>query len=168
MNFHSIFIPHDIICLIYDQLDVQEKLSMVKVNRLLKTLFFKPLKQSIFHYINRDYLRFFLLCRYIQYTPCELRELSQYAFKNMPLVSKNKTYRVCDLRFLFELLYKYGCKPFLPFPLEIKYIVRLINLSISWDRRQTLYNICNEPMLQVLHPTFCPINCPTWIPLCLY
>ena len=91
MNFHFIFIPHDIICLIYDQLDVQERLSMVKVNRLLKTLFFKPLKQSIFYYINKDYLRFFLLCRYIQYTPCELRELSQYAFKNMPLVSKNKT-----------------------------------------------------------------------------
>src|SRR5210317_2226472 len=102
MEISNIYIDKDIFDIIFEKLELKDKISFCYTNSYTYNLYKKKIKDSIYKYINVDYNLFYDL---FQRYNCNSEELGLLKEKSVyginPVASGIHTYY--DLRFIFEI-----------------------------------------------------------------
>ena len=166
MEFNNIYIPNDIINIIYKNLPkLNDKMNFTKVNKFMfKNNYNKTQIYTLELYLNLDYLKFYNLINKYDYPKEDLEYLKKICFealKYMNTIWLNNTQGFGDYRFIFELLYKYDIinKYIIQknTPHFYKHFYSFLDKSIvKNDREKTIENINNSDMLFALKRKFKP------------
>ena len=105
MNINNIYIDGSITDNIYHNLPHNDKIMFIKVNKELFTRYKDDIRHNIFNYINNDYTLFYDCLKRFNYTKNEQKKLIDLSLKVNTVMTHTGTYG--DLRFIFELCYKY-------------------------------------------------------------
>ena len=158
MEFLNIYLDIYLIDIIYNNLNLKDKLSFSKVNKFIFINYHNKLKKEIYKYTNTNYSNFIILLNNIHYFDYEKLSIAQHTINTINKVYSSPTLLVYDLRFIFELIYRniniYKLKSdenLFRYLLKIKQCMYL-------NRDFTIWNINDEPMLQTLHWWFIPFN----------
>lgn len=160
MELNGIYLIREITDLIFDKLNHKDKVCYSQINHYTNIVYKKVLKDSIFKYINVEYSIFFDLFSRYKYNSEEINLLKEKAIYDInPVTSGIHTYY--DLRFIFELVYKYNCifnnYEFPKNKSNIKICIENIKKNISFNRYETLNNINNNGTLYPLTYRFKPL-----------
>ena len=160
MELNGIYLTREITDLIFDKLNHKDKVCYSQINHYTNIVYKKVLKDSIFKYINAEYSFFFDLFSRYKYDSEEINLLKEKAIYGInPVTSGIHTYY--DLRFIFELVYKYNCifnnYEFPKNKSNIKICIENIKKNISFNRYETLNNINNDGTLYPLTYRFKPL-----------
>jgi len=160
MELNNLYIDEGIIDIVFCKLNHNEKISFYNLNNYTYNRFKKVLKDSIFKYINVEYSVFFDLFSRYKYNSEEINLLKEKAIYGInPVTSGIHTYY--DLRFIFELVYKYNCifnnYEFPKNKSNIKICIENMKKKISFNRYETLNNINNDGTLYPLTYRFKPL-----------
>jgi len=169
MEFNNIYIPYDIINIIYKNLNkFKDKRSFTEVNKcMLKYYYKKTQMYSLEIYVNKDYIRFYNLINKYDYEKEDLEYLKKICFETMKHLNLHYCIYLDDIhgfgdyRFIFELLYKYDIINKYMFkqnsPHFYKHFYPFMEKSIiKNERKQTIENINNSEMLYSLKRKFIP------------
>ena len=150
MEFHNIYIPNEIINIIYKSLKFNDKNNFTKVNKfMIKNYHKKTQMYSLELYLNNDYLTFYNLIYKYDYEKEDLEFLKYVCFEAMRYLNVGD-YIYLDYRYIFELLYnydvinKYMIKKNCPYfyKCNYQYIIKSI---VKNNRNKTIENINKSP-----------------------
>lgn len=177
MNISNIFIDENIIDIIYNNLNLNDKVNFSSINKHAYSNYKGVNKSRIYEYINNDIKLFKKALNRFNYSQNELLKISKIAINNIPNVKEKKSgsYQTnginniynCyyDLRYIYELILN-GLDTY---SLEfneiiinnnndiITFLINTIKKNISFSIDETKWNINNEPCLRTLHKSFIPI-----------
>ena len=158
MNINNIYIDGSITDNIYHNLPHNDKIMFIKVNKELFTRYKDDIRHNIFNYINNDYTLFYDCLKRFNYTKNEQKKLIDLSLKVNTVMTHTGTYG--DLRFIFELCYKYE-DIYKDAPLKerklLSIMINEIYNSISFTRNETILNIEKKMILISLKRFFKPI-----------
>ena len=168
MEFNNIYIPNDIINIIYKNLPkLNDKMNFTKVNKFMfKKNYNKTQIYTLELYLNLDYLKFYNLINKYDYPKEDLEYLKKICFESLKYMNTiwlNNIQGFGDYRFIFELLYKYDIinKYIIQknTPHFYKHFYSFMDKSIvKNDRKKTIENINNSDMLFTLKRKFKPYS----------
>ena len=178
MNFSKIFINDNLIDIIYNKLDLNDKVNFSSINNYSFNNYKGINKSRIYLYVNNDIILFKKALERFNYSQNELLKISEIAINNIPNVKEKKSgsYQTnginniynCyyDLRYIYELiLYELHINN-----IEfnnivdnhsndiIKFLINTIKKNISFTRTETAWKINSEPCLRTLHYDFKPLK----------
>ena len=167
MDFQNIYIPHEIIDIIFQNMDYLNKKNFILINKYLYKKYNKKIHfYRLDIYLNNDYKKFYLLLNYHDYKEDKiyLEKVLNLSINNLQTVWKNDNNGYFDLRFLFELIYKHkrlikNLEFKNPYKHNNHIIIAIINtiiLSIKSTRKETLNEINNNSYLSSLKNDFNP------------
>ena len=160
MELNNIYLNKEHIDLIFSKLDIKDKTSFIQINKYINNVYKKSLKDLIFNYINTDYKDFFYLFKRYSYSSSEMEVLKEKSIYGINAVDAG-VYKYYDLRFIFELVYKYsGIYDNYEYPKDkenIGDIILGIKDSISFDRFETINNMNHKSELYSLSRYFKPL-----------
>ena len=170
MEFNYIYIPNEIINIIYKNLKFNDKKNFTKVNKFMIKNYHKTTQMySLELYVNRDYLRFYKLINKYDYIKEDIEYIKKICFESFKYLNSyayiylGNTQKFGDYRFIFELLYKYDIinKYMIQkySPHFYKHFYPFIEKSIvKNDREKTIENINNSDMIFSLKRKFKPFS----------
>ena len=173
MNVNRIYIDEEIINILFDLLDFNDKINFTKTNKESFFLYREKVRCEIFQYINYDYLLFHECLKRFKYTKKEQIKLMEESFNVVRLHSTGGCF--CDLRFIFELCYysnNHFFKNIYKKQLQdiqgeiLSLMIKEIISCISFNRFETILNIEKKMILLTLKRDFKPVlwktNDVTW------
>lgn len=162
MELNKIFLSDNIIYYIYEKIDIYNLVNFSHINKYTYEKFKIYNKYKIFTFINTNYKLFKQYLNIYKYSNDEINNIGLLTAINLPEVDCS-IYNYYDLRYLFEALYKKSVINLDLVESKItKYLIKLIEKSISFDRFQTIYNVNNNIALYSLHYSFIP-NDEEWV-----
>ena len=171
MEFQNIYIPIDIIDIIYKKIPkLKDKENFYKVNKFMIENYHEKTKMYYLElYLNIDYLKFYNLLNKYDYEKEDMEYLEKICFESFKYLNSytyiylGNTQKFGDYRFIFELLYKYDIinkymiKQYSPH--FYKHFYPFIEKSIvKNDRNKTIENINNSDMIFSLKRKFKPFS----------
>ena len=181
MEFQNIYIPIDIIDIIYKKIPkLKDKENFYKVNKSFYKNYHEKTKMYYLEvYLNIDYLKFYNLLNKYDYEKVDMKYLEKICFESFKYLNSyayiylGNTQKFGDYRFIFELLFKYD--------IITKYMIEqnyphfythfypfLEKSIVKNNRKKTIDNINNSDMLFSLKRKFIPNskkNSTQWIHL---
>ena len=168
MDINNIYIPNEIINIIYKNLKIYDKKNFTKVNKfMIKNYHKKTQMYSLELCVNKDYLRFYKLINKYDYIKEDIEYIKKICFEAIKYLNLHYCIYLDDIngfgdyRFIFELLYKYDIinkymiKQYSPH--FYKHFYPFIEKSIvKNDRNKTIENINNSDMIFSLKRKFKP------------
>lgn len=160
MEISHIYIDEDIFNIIFENLKLKDKISFCYMNSYTYNRYKKKIKDSIYKYINVDYNLFYDLLQRYNYNSEELGLLKEKSvYEVNPVAAGIHTYY--DLRFIFEIVYKYNCAfnnyEFPENKSNLKICIQNIRNKISFNRFETINNINKDTSLFPLAHCFKPL-----------
>lgn len=164
MEINDIYVDENILDIIFERLKLKEKISFCYTNSYIYNRYKKKIKDSIYKYINVDYNLFYDLFQRYSYNSEELGLLKEKSvYEVNPVAAGIHTYY--DLRFIFEIVYKYNCAfnnyEFPENKSNLKICIKNIQKKISFNRFETINNINKDTSLFPLAHTFKPLSYKT-------
>lgn len=160
MEINDIYVDENILDIIFERLKLKEKISFCYTNSYIYNRYKKKIKDSIYKYINVDYNLFYDLFQRYNYNSEELGLLKEKSvYEVNPVAAGIHTYY--DLRFIFEIVYKYNCAfnnyEFPKNKSNLKICIQNIQKKISFNRFETINNINKDTSLFPLAHCFRPL-----------
>ncbi len=160
MELNSFYLPDEIIDVIYNTLDHNDKFSFSCINSYTRK-YKDNIKKLTFEYINKDYKIFKDCFKRYTYTNDELLSLGILAVRDIHIIWGTALTRYYDLRYLFELIYAglniddklliQNIKA-----LNLKFLMDEIKSCISFNRYETINNVNKKTSLFSLKVLFEP------------
>jgi hypothetical protein len=162
MEVNNLYINDNLIYLIYNNLDLKDKLNFTCINKYTYTNYKNKNKNIIYNYIYKDYNIFTKLLYNLNYNKIELINIT---FKCIYFITYiNNSYNIYDFRYIFEMCMVEFINKLNLFTnitiynVHIYNIIKKIKKCIYLDRTMTIWNINLDPSLFHIHSTFKPTN----------
>ena len=148
----------DLLILIVDKLYYKDKITLNYVNKYINEIC-KIEKLKIYYYLYRDYISFYNYLNKYHFNIIDIDHLMFLSIKNIKLVYKYNRFSFYDMRYLFELLYKYDYRlsDTIIKELNIHFYIHFYNHLISVidkDKKITKKNINKNKIIIQLHSDF--------------
>lgn len=160
----------DIILLIFNKLYYKDKFNFIKINKYIYNIC--DINQyKVFYYLNNNYELFYKYIDNYYLNQIEVCELLYKSIKNINHVYKYNRFTFYDMRFLFEILFKYEYRLSndvvysLNLHFYINFYKHLLNCICYNNRSYTKKNINNNKFLISLHKNTKLYNKHSSIPL---
>ena len=162
MNINDVYINDNVLDIMFDNLNTKQKISFCYLNSYTYNRYTKQIKDSIYKYINVEYVVFYELFRRYNYNSVEMSVLKENAVYDInPIIDHAGIHTYYDLRFIFEIVYKYNCifdnYEFPKNKSNLKICIENIRKKISFNRYETMNNINNDVTLYPLTYIFKPL-----------
>ena len=163
MEFSDIFLPENIIFIIYEKLYNNNNIIFSHINNYTYNTFKKINKYKIFTFINNNYKLFRQYLNIYNYSQSDLNTLGLLSSFNMKTIKSNMLYNYYDLRYIFELVYN-NCVFYTNIiDDKILYIINNIQNCKSFNKFETILNINRNFVLYSLHYNFKPDINIDWV-----
>ena len=111
MDIQNIYIPHEIVDIIFSKMPYENKKKIVLINKYLYKKYNKKIHfYRLDKYLNNDYIKFYKLLNKYNYKEDKeyLEEILNLSINNINTIWKDDINGYYDLRYLFELIYEYN------------------------------------------------------------
>ncbi len=160
MELNYIYVDENILDIVFERLKIKDKISFCYINSYTYNRYKQRIKNIIYKSINVDYNIFYDLLQRYDYNSEELGLLKEKSvYEINPVAAGIHTYY--DLRFIFEIVYKYNCAfnnyEFPKKKSNLKICIENIRNKISFNRFETINNINKDTSLFPLAHCFRPL-----------
>ena len=163
MNYYNSYIPQEIVNIILENItEYKDKNNFILINKYLYKTYNKKIKfYRLEIYLNNDYIKFYkLLNKYNYEEDIEyLNKILNLSVNNINNIWENDYMGYFDLRYIFELIYKFNdvIKYINIKNISLKYLINILNSCIVKNRCKTIENI-EKSILSSLKNDFNPIS----------